>query len=73
MGAEQQWTESAQQFQKMLAENFQKAVSALVPGSAQLTPGLMMQAMPPGESIAALQLDPAKVLDIQQEYLRHAT
>ncbi len=73
MNADNSWVDSAQQFQKMLAENFQKAVSAFTPGGAQVTPGMMMQAMPPAEALGALQLDPAKVLELQQEYLREAS
>ncbi len=70
------WAQSAQQFQKMLAENFEKAVSAFVPGAAPTAPGMtgmMMQALPSSEALAAVRLDPARLLEIQQTYLQEAT
>jgi len=38
-----------------------------------MSPGMMMQAMPPVESAAAVHLDPAQLLEIQQDYLKQAS
>ncbi len=76
MNTDNQWVDSAQHFQKILAENFQKAVAAFVPGGAPSAPGMtgmMMQAMPATEAMAAVHLDPAKLLELQQDYLKEAT
>jgi polyhydroxyalkanoate synthase len=66
------WMDSAQQFQKTLADNFQKAASVFLPGAAPLSPGMMMQAMPPADLAASVHLDPAAVLEVQQDYLKQA-
>ncbi len=73
MTTDNQWAQSAQQFQAMLAENFQKAMSAFAPGAAPgAAPGLS-GLMPQADAMAGVHLDPAKMLEIQQAYLKQAT
>jgi polyhydroxyalkanoate synthase len=73
MTSDNQWAQSAQQFQTMLAENFQKAMSAFAPGAAPgAAPGLS-GLMPQADAMAGVHLDPAKMLEIQQAYLKEAT
>jgi polyhydroxyalkanoate synthase len=73
MTTDKQWAQSAQQFQTMLAENFQKAMSAFAPGAAPgAAPGLS-GLMPQADALAGVRLDPAKMLEIQQAYLKEAT
>ena len=73
MTTDKQWAQSAQQFQTMLAENFQKAMSAFAPGAVPgAAPGLS-GLMPQADALAGVRLDPAKMLEIQQAYLKEAT
>ena len=73
MTSDNQWAQSAQQFQTMLAENFQKAMSAFAPGAAPgAAPGLS-GLTPRADAMAGVHLDPAKMLEIQQAYLKEAT
>lgn len=67
------WADAAQQFQKTLQDNFQQALSALLPGHAPAAPSLLTQAWPSSEGLAGVHIDPARLLEIQQDYMREAT
>ncbi|MFT4991826.1 MAG: polyhydroxyalkanoate synthase [Polaromonas sp.] len=64
MNFESNWTKVAQQFQKTLGESLQKAVKS----------SLSMQSSPPAaNALPALQFDAAKMLEIQQTYIKEAS
>jgi polyhydroxyalkanoate synthase len=64
MNFESNWTKVAQQFQKTLGESLQKAVKS----------SLSMQSSPPAaNALPALQFDAAKMLEIQQTYIKKAS
>ena len=67
------WAEAAQQFQKTLQSNFQQALSALLPGHAPAAPSMLTQTWPSSEGLAGVHIDPARLLEIQQDYVREAT
>ncbi|MFB0899944.1 MAG: class I poly(R)-hydroxyalkanoic acid synthase [Polaromonas sp.] len=64
MNFESNWTKVAQQFQETLGESLQKAVKS----------SLSMQSSPPAaNALPALQFDAAKMLEIQQTYIKEAS
>lgn len=67
------WLDAAQQFQNNLQSNFQQAMSAFLPGHAPAAPSFLTQAMPSAEGMAGVHMDPAKMLEIQQDYVREAS
>jgi polyhydroxyalkanoate synthase len=73
MNAESNWLEAAQQFQKNFQGQFQQAMSAFLPGHAPAAPSFLTQAMPSTEGLAGVHIDPARMLEIQQDYVREAS
>ena len=73
MNADPGWIEAAQQFQKTLQDNFQQALSAFLPGHAPAAPSFLTQTVPSPHAIAGVHIDPAKMLEIQQDYVREAS
>jgi polyhydroxyalkanoate synthase len=64
MNFESNWAKVAQQFQETLGESLQKAVKS----------SLSMQSSPPAtNALPALQFDAAKMLEIQQTYIKEAS
>ena len=72
MNAQGNWLEAAQQFQKNFQGQFQQALSAFLPGHAPAAPSFLSQAVPSGEGLVGVHIDPARLLEIQQDYLREA-
>jgi polyhydroxyalkanoate synthase len=76
MNSDANWTEVARQFQETLTASLQKSVAAMSGANTTLPPALpsvFMQGLPnAGDTFAALQFDPAKLLEIQQNYLKEA-
>ena len=65
MNSDANWTQLAQQFQDSLSQGMQKAMDSV--------PSVLMQGVPAvKDPFAGLQLDPAKLLEIQQSYLQQA-
>ncbi len=73
MNAESTWIKAAEQFQKNFQGQFQQALSAFLPGHAPAAPSFLTQAMPSTEGLAGVHIDPARLLEIQQDYLREAS
>ena len=64
MNSDAKWIELARQFQETLGSSLQKAV----------LPSALMQGLPrPTDALSALQFDPAKLLEIQQTYVKAAS
>jgi polyhydroxyalkanoate synthase len=64
MNSEAKWTEMARQFQETLGSSLQKMGS----------PSVLMQGLPhAADALPALQFDPAKLLEIQQAYIKEAS
>jgi polyhydroxyalkanoate synthase len=72
MNAESNWLEAAQQFQKNMQGQFQQALSSFLPGHTPAAPSFLTQAMPSSEGLAGVHIDPARLLEIQQDYVREA-
>ena len=72
MNAQGNWLEAAQQFQKNFQGQLQQALSAFLPGHAPAAPSFLSQAVPSGEGLVGVHIDPARLLEIQQDYLREA-
>ena len=65
MNSDANWAQLAQQFQDSLSQGMQKAMDSV--------PSVLMQGVPAvKDPFAGLQLDPAKLLEIQQSYLQQA-
>ena len=65
MNSDANWAQLAQQFQDSLSQGMQKAMDSV--------PNVLMQGVPAvKDPFAGLQLDPAKLLEIQQSYLQQA-
>jgi len=65
MNSDANWAQLAQQFQDSLSQGMQKAMESV--------PSVLMQGVPAvKDPFAGLQLDPAKLLEIQQSYLQQA-
>jgi polyhydroxyalkanoate synthase len=65
MNSDANWAQLAQQFQDSLSQGMQKAMDSV--------PSALMQGVPAvKDPFAGLQLDPAKLLEIQQSYLQQA-
>ncbi len=65
MNSDANWAQLAQQFQDSLSQGMQKAMDSV--------PSVLMQGVPAAKDpFAGLQLDPAKLLEIQQSYLQQA-
>ena len=65
MNSDANWAQLAQQFQDSLSQGMQKAMDSV--------PSVLMQGVPGvKDPFAGLQLDPAKLLEIQQSYLQQA-
>ncbi len=73
MNAESTWLEAAEQFQKNFQGQFKQALSAFLPGHAPAAPSFLAQAMPSSEGLAGVHIDPARLLEIQQDYVREAS
>jgi polyhydroxyalkanoate synthase len=73
MNAEGMWSQATQQFQKNMQGQFQEALSALLPGHTPAAPSFLTQTLPSLEGLAGVHIDPARLLEIQQDYLREAT
>jgi len=64
MNSEAKWSEMARQFQETLGSSMQKMV----------VPSVLMQGLPhAADALPALQFDPAKLLEIQQAYIKEAS
>jgi polyhydroxyalkanoate synthase len=64
MNSEAKWAEMARQFQETLGSSMQKMV----------VPTVLMQGLPhSADALPALQFDPAKLLEIQQAYIKEAS
>ncbi|MES2979064.1 MAG: class I poly(R)-hydroxyalkanoic acid synthase [Pseudomonadota bacterium] len=77
MNSEANWAQAAQQFQETFGEGLQKAVASMTAAmGAPAAPGMptvLAQGLPkPADMMTSLQFDPAKVLEIQQNYLKEA-
>ena len=65
MNSDANWAQLARQFQDSLSQGMQKAMDSV--------PSVLMQGVPAAKDpFASLQLDPAKLLEIQQSYLQQA-
>ena len=65
MNSDANWAQLARQFQESLSQGIQKAMDTV--------PSALMQGVPAAKDpFAGLQLDPAKLLEIQQSYLQQA-
>ena len=65
MNSDANWAQLARQFQDSLSQGMQKAMDSV--------PSVLMQGVPAvKDPFAGLQLDPAKLLEIQQSYLQQA-
>ena len=65
MNSDANWAQLARQFQDSLSQGMQKAMDSV--------PSVLMQGVPAAKDpFAGLQLDPAKLLEIQQSYLQQA-
>ena len=65
MNSDANWAQLAQHFQDSLSQGMQKAMDSV--------PSVLMQGVPAvKDPFAGLQLDPAKLLEIQQSYLQQA-
>ena len=77
MNSDANWAEVARQFQETLGASMQKAVAAMSGTSTPLppvVPTVLMQGLPNTmEALPALQFDPAKMLEIQQAYIKDAS
>lgn len=78
MNSDPNWANAARQFQETLGASMQQAFAAMAgAGTAGLppaAPSVLMQGMPqPQDALPALQIDPAKLLEIQNQYLQQAT
>ena len=73
MNADPGWMQAAQQLQKNLQGNFEKAMAAFLPGQVPAAPSLLAQAVPNPQAMAGVHIDPAKLLEIQQDYVREAS
>jgi len=73
MNAESIWAQASEQFQKNLQGQFQQALSALLPGHIPAAPSFLTQTLPSLEGLAGVHIDPARLLEIQQDYVREAT
>jgi len=76
MNSDANWAEVARQFQETLGASMQKAVAAMSGASTTMppvVPTVLMQGLPNAmEALPALQFDPAKMLEIQQAYIKDA-
>ena len=76
MNSDANWAEMTRQFQASLGDSMQKAAAAMS-GASSLPPGVpsvLMQGIPAvKDPFAGLQFDPAKLLEIQQAYLKDAS
>ena len=76
MNSDANWAEMARQFQASLGDSMQKAAAAMS-GASTLpphVPSVLMQGMPlVKDPFAGLQFDPAKLLEIQQAYIKDAS
>ena len=76
MNSDANWAEMARQFQASLGDSMQKAAAAMS-GASNLpphVPSVLMQGMPVvKDPFAGLQFDPAKLLEIQQAYIKDAS
>ena len=76
MNSDANWTEMARQFQASLGDSMQKAAAAMSGASSlpPVVPSVLMQGIPAAKDpFAGLQLDPAKLLEIQQAYIKDAS
>jgi polyhydroxyalkanoate synthase len=77
MNSDAKWAEAARQFQETLGSSMQKAVAAMSGANTPFPPALpsvLMQGSPATSgAMQALQFDPAKILEIQQTYLKEAS
>jgi polyhydroxyalkanoate synthase len=77
MNSDANWAEVARQFQETLGASMQKAVAAMSGASTTMppvVPTVLMQGLPNAmEALPALQFDPAKMLEIQQAYIKDAS
>ena len=73
MNVDPGWMQAAQQLQKNLQGNFEKAMAAFLPGQVPAAPSLLAQAVPNAQAMAGVHIDPAKLLEIQQDYVREAS
>jgi polyhydroxyalkanoate synthase len=76
MNSDANWAEMARQFQASLGDSMQKAAAAMS-GASSLpphVPSVLLQGIPAvKDPFAGLQLDPAKLLEIQQAYIKDAS
>ncbi len=77
MNSEANWSKVAQQFQETLGSSMQKAVAAMSGSTASFppaVPSVLMQGLPlTSSALPPLQFDPAKLLEIQQAYIKDAS
>ena len=77
MNSEANWAKVAQQFQETLGSSMQKAVAAMSGGATRfphVAPSVLMQGLPSTSGVLpALQFDPAKLLEIQQAYIKDSS
>ena len=76
MNSDANWAEMARQFQASLGDSMQKAAAAMSGASSlpPVVPSVLMQGIPAAKDpFAGLQLDPAKLLEIQQAYIKDAS
>ena len=77
MNSDANWAEVARQFQETLGASMQKAVAAMSGASTTMppvVPTVLMQGLPNAmDALPALQFDPAKMLEIQQAYIKDAS
>jgi polyhydroxyalkanoate synthase subunit PhaC len=77
MNSDPNWANAARQFQETLGASMQQALATMAAGGTAgvppAVPSVMMQGMPQvPEALPALQIDPAKLLEIQNQYLQQA-
>ncbi|NML87100.1 class I poly(R)-hydroxyalkanoic acid synthase [Polaromonas sp.] len=74
MNSEPNWAQAAQRMQETFGEGLKQAMSAFSTGQAAGLPSADLTAFrPPGQVQPAISFDPAKLLELQQSYIKEAS
>ena len=74
VNSEPNWAQAAQRMQETFGEGLKQAMSAFSTGQSAGLPSADLSALrPPGQVQPAISFDPAKLLELQQSYIKEAS